>query len=176
MSEEPAMRGVSWKALLIAAVAYALTFVFIAAVIKAIVASALFAGYGYKTNQAFDALHAMPAVAISGRLLSLLGAALAAGYVAARTAQAKHILNGTLATINPILISLYVLTFSPLVRDAEALGAWLWPLFGLLVFVGGPMLGALGGYLADRRQHHIARVFAEETASLDRLPPAPTAI
>src|SRR5580698_8606360 len=138
MSEEPAMRGVSWKAMLIAAVAYALTFVFIAAVIKAIVASALFAGYGYKTNQAFDALHAMPVVAISGRLLSLLGAAFAAGYVAARTAQTKHVLNGTLATINPILISLYILTFSPLARDADALSIWVPMMFDLLTFIGGP--------------------------------------
>ncbi len=167
------MRGVSWKALLVAAIAYALTFVFIVAVIKAVAASALFAGYGYKASQAFDALHAMPAVAISGRLLSLLGAALAAGYVAARTAQAKHILNGTLATVSPILISLYILTFSPLVRDVEAFGAWLSPLFDMLTFVCGPMLGALGGYLADRRQFHIARLFAQETAALDALPPAP---
>ena len=161
------MWGVSWKALLVAGVAYALTFVFIAAVIKAAVASALFAGYGYKAGHAFDALQAMPAVGISGRLLSLLGAALAAGYVAARTARAKHILNGTLATINPVLISLSILTFSPLARDAQAFGAWLPPLFDMLTFVGGPVLGALGGYLADRRQVHIERVFAEEAAALD---------
>ncbi len=170
------MRGVSWKGLLVAAAAYALTFVVVTAVIKAAVASALFAGYGYRASQAFDALHAMPAVATGGRLLSLFCAALAAGYVAARTAQAKHILNGTLATINPILISLYILTFSPLVRDTEAFGAWLSPLFEMLTFVGGPMLGALGGYFADRRQVHIARVFANETAALDVLPHGHTTI
>jgi hypothetical protein len=172
MSEELATRGVSWKALLVAAVAYALTFVFIAAVVKAVVASALFAGYGYKASRAFDAIHTMPSVAISGRLLSLLGAALAAGYVAARTAQAKQVLNGTLATITPILICLYILTFSPVAHDTEASGAWLSSLFDMLTFVGGPMLGALGGYLADRREVHIARVL-EETA-LDGLPPTPT--
>ena len=161
------MRGVSWKALIIAAIAYALAFVFIDAVIQAAVASALFAGYGYKAGQAFDAFHAMPAVAMSARLLSLLGAALAAGYVAARTAQAQHILVGTLATINPILISLYVLTYVPLVQDAEALGPWMSPLFDLLTFVGGPILGAAGGFIAERRESHVARMLLEETATLE---------
>ena len=167
MSEKPAMLGVSWKALLIAAIAYALAFVFIDAVIKAAVACALFAGYGYKAGQAFDAFHAMPSVAVSARLLSLLGAALAAGYVAARTAQAQHVLIGTLATINPILISLYILTYVPLAQDAEALSPWLTPLFSLMTFVGGPMLGAAGGYIADRRQMHVARLLLEETAALE---------
>src|SRR5579871_4256523 len=125
MSEKPAVPGVSWKALLIAAMAYALAFVFIDAVINAGVACALFAGYGYKAGQAFDAFHAMPSVAVSARLLSLLGAALAAGYVAARTAQAQHILVGTLATINPILVSLYILTYVPLAQDAAALSPWM---------------------------------------------------
>lgn len=161
------MRGVSWKALIIAAIAYALAFVFIDAVIQATVACALFAGYGYKAGQAFHAFHAMPVVAMSARLLSLLGAALAAGYVAARTAQAQHILVGTLATINPILISLYVLTYVPLARDAEALGPWLSPLFDLLTFVGGPMLGAAGGYIAERRESHVARMLLEETTALE---------
>lgn len=167
------MLGVSWKALLIAAIAYALAYVFIAAVFKAAVACALFAGYGYKTSQAFDAFHAVPAVAVAGRLLSLLGAALAAGYVAARTAQESHILNGMLATINPILISLFVFTYAPLANDAEALGPWLLPLFDLLTFVGGPMLGALGGYFADRREAQVARAFADEMATLDIAPPEP---
>jgi len=162
MSEKPALRGVSWKALIVGAIAYALAFVFIAAVIKAAVACALFAGHGYKANQVFDAFHAMPAVAVSGRLLSLLGAAFAAGYVAARTAQSSHMLNGTLATINPVLLSLYILTYVPLAQDTEALSPWLSPLFNLLTFVGGPMLGALGGHFADRREAHVARAFADE--------------
>jgi hypothetical protein len=173
MSEEPAIRGVSWKALLVAAVAYALAFVFIAAVIKAAVACVLFAGYGYKAGQAFDAWRAMPVVAISGRLLSLLGAARAAGYVASRTAQTRHVLTGTLATINPILISLYVLTFSPLVRDADALSPWMPLLFALLTFIGGPVLGALGGYLAELRQVRLQSLFAEETQALPSPQPSP---
>jgi hypothetical protein len=41
----------------------------------------------------------------------------------------------------------------------------------MLTFVGGPMLGALGGYLADRREVHIARVLEEP--ALDGLPPTP---
>lgn len=165
MSEKPAIPGVSWTALLIAAIAYALAFVFIDAVIKAAVACALFAGYGYKAGQAFDAFHAMPSVAVSARLLSLLSAALAAGYAAARTAQAQHILVGTLATINPVLISLYVLTYVPLAQDTGALSPWLSPLFSLLTFVGGPMLGAAGGYIAERRESHVARVLLEETTA-----------
>ena len=160
------MRVVSWKALLVAAVAYALTFVFITAVIKAVVASALFAAYGHKANHVFDAMHALPVIAISGRLLSLLGAAFAAGYVAARTAQTKHVLNGTLATITPVLISLYILTFSPLAHDADALSIWVPMLFDLLTFIGGPILGALGGYLAELRQVRLQRLFAEETEAL----------
>ena len=160
------MRGVSWKALLVAAVAYALAFVFITAVIKAAVACMLFAGYGYKASQVFDALRAMPVVAISGRLLSLLGAALAAGYVASRTAQTKHVLTGMLATINPILISLYILTFSPLVRDADVLSPWMPLLFDLLIFIGGPVLGAFGGYLAELRQVRLQSLFAAETEAL----------
>jgi hypothetical protein len=156
------MRGVSWKALLVAAVAYVLTFVFITAVIKAVVASAVFAAYGHKANHAFDAMHALPVIAISGRLLSLLGPAFAAGYVAARTAQSNHVLNGTLATISPVLISLYVLTFSSLARDADALSI-LVPLF---LFIGGPILGALGGYLAELRQVQLQRLLVEETEAL----------
>ncbi len=164
MSEKPARRGVSWKALIIAAVAYALAFVFIAAVIEAAVACALFVGHGDKASQAFDAFHATPAVAVGVRLLSLLGAAFAAGYVAARTAQSSHILNGTLAAISPVLLSLYVLTYVPLAHDAEALAPWLSPLCNLLAFVGGPMLGALGGHFADRRAAYVARAFADEMA------------
>jgi hypothetical protein len=164
------MRGVSWKALLVATVAYAVAIVFVDAVINATAAIAMLAGYGAAASRVFDTFRSLPAVVIAQIVFSLGSASLAAGYLAARTAGDGHLLNGTVATIGPSLLCLYALVHDPLFEDAQIFGPWVKPLFNAAVFVGGPMLGALGGYLAELRQARLEAMITDEIAASNNPP------
>jgi hypothetical protein len=86
-------------------------------------------------------------------------------YLAARTAGVKHLLHGMLATIGPILISLYVANL--LFGGSEIFSPSMKAVFAVAMFVAGPMLGAFGGYLAQLRQAQIDALIAEGTALPD---------
>jgi len=161
------MRGISWKALPIATIAYAVVLVFAVALIHAAAAIVALASHGRAASRAFDAFAASPAAFIFEISISLIAASLAAGYLAARTAKRQHWLNGTLATIGPTLLSLYGLTHGLLFDEADDLGPWLHAMTNVVIFVGGPMMGAFGGYLAELRQAQIEAMTSEDRVAHD---------
>ncbi len=160
------MRGITWKALVIAAVVFAVAAAFADALINAATSVAALALYGRTASLVFDTLRAMPVATLTEIALSFLSASLSAGYVAARTAGTRHLLNGLLATIGPILVSLYVanLVLGHLEIFAPAMKA----LFAAAIFVACPMLGAFGGYLAQVRQTQIDALLLEELSAFDQ--------
>jgi hypothetical protein len=160
------VRGISWKALVIAAIAFALAVAFVDALINAATSLAALAIYGGTTSQVFDTLRSMPAATLTDVALSFLSASLSAGYLAARTAGVKHLLNGMVATVGPILVSLYVANL--LFGGSEIFAPSMKAVFAVAVFIAGPMLGAFGGYLAQLRQVQIDALIAEDTVTPDQ--------
>jgi hypothetical protein len=88
------------------------------------------------------------------------------GYLAARIAGASHLLNGLLATIGPILVSLYAAHL--LLADSEIFGPPAKAAFAVAIFIAGPVLGAFGGYLAQLRQSQIEAMLAEDASASDQ--------
>jgi hypothetical protein len=159
------LRGISWKALVIAAVAFALAVAFADALINAATSLAALAIYGRTASLVFDTLRSMPGATLIDAALSFLSASLCAGYLAARNAGVKHLLNGMLATIGPILVSLYVT--NQLAGSSEIFSPSMKAMFAVAVFITGPMLGAFGGYLAQLRQVQIDALIAEDIVMPD---------
>jgi hypothetical protein len=160
------LHGISWKALVIAAVGFALAVAFADALVNAATSLAALILYGRTASRVFDTLRSMPVATLTEIALSFLSASLSAGYLAARTAGTKLLLNGMLATVGPILISLYIANL--LFGGSAVFSLSMKAVFGVVIFVAGPMLGAFGGYLAQLRQGQIDALLAEDSALPDQ--------
>jgi hypothetical protein len=160
------LRGISWKALVTAAFAFALAIAFADALIDAATSLSALAIYGRTAGRVFDTLRSMPAATLTEVAMSFLSASLLTGYLAARIAGASHLLNGLLATIGPILVSLYAAHL--LLADSEIFGPPAKAAFAVAIFIAGPVLGAFGGYLAQLRQSQIEAMLAEDASASDQ--------
>lgn len=159
------MRGISLKALLIANIAYVALAVVFVALLTAVAAAVAILGYGSAAKQAFDAFRSSQTVLVGEILLVIVGASLGAGYIAGRIAKRHYLLNGALATSGSIILTLYGLIIGgAFFDDSSNFAPAVEALLNAIILAGGPILAALGGYLAELRQRRLESMSAEQRA------------
>jgi hypothetical protein len=146
------MRGISVTALLISNLAYAFFFVLSAAMVTILTfVAAMFAD--------IDGLHESIATLKSSQAFSLILASLACfvaavggGFVAARLGRERPWLQSALALSGATLLYLVELVHGPLISEDAGADASAGNTFATVYLIVGPLLGMLGGYLAQLHQ------------------------
>jgi hypothetical protein len=146
------MRGLSFRALLISNVAYWAVFALTVAM-TTIVAFivALFADFD-TVSQTIDALKSSEALDLVTQYLSYTTAAVGGGFVGARLGRERPQLQAALALSSSIFLYIFDLGHGPVLHDDADLGAPVVSTFETVYLFVGPLLGMLGGYLAQRYQ------------------------
>jgi len=146
------MRAISFKALVLANLAYFLVLVLTLFAATTVVVIAVFLTADARSlHGAIAALRASPPIFVFVAVVPSAIAALVAGYLAARVAQHDPLLNGALATSIAVLVDLYELVHGPVYPDTSAAVAALIPGFDLAFLVLAPLLAMVGGCLAGRQ-------------------------
>jgi hypothetical protein len=163
------MRGISIKALLIANAVYVVVLLISTGIAVTAAIVAVMAGNPDISGPGAAAVVDSSGLNIVVILCSTSIAAVFAGHIAGRIAKRTYALNGAMAVSLFIAFTLvldgYEFVFGPVFGDPSTLGPWISKLLSVVLLLSAPLLGALGGRLAEIRQVRWNALSAEQRAA-----------
>lgn len=159
------MRGISVTALLISNLAYAAIFVLIVAVVTiAAFIVGMFADVD-ALPETLEALKSSEAFGLLTRYLSCTAAAVGGGFVAARLGRERPQLQSALALSASTLLYFFDLGHGPAFDAGAGPDGPAVDTFATVYLFVGPLLGMLGGYLAQRHQARLDAMSPQERSA-----------